>query len=460
MHKLIIGAALTPIFLPILALGCAQADGDIAGAVADSGAPEDTTITPVDTSIPDAPTADGDALGTDAKGDAATDSATPDADAIAVDGDVGDGISDAGDALADAHDGDAADAADVTPFDAPSTASVLLLGCNGTPGTLMQARYTVATGWSSIVSAGSGCTGAPTIARLSDGAVAIARGSDSGIYTSRFGVTTWGAFSRLFGTATIVDRPYLTPTGFGAIVSLLDSANIHSSATYDGTIWEAALEKLPGGAAGAFGPTTMSIGSAASSQVAVYRGSDTFLYTAARSGTWGASVKLGAPYTNNITLSPVVVATGIASPDLEVFYVGGAPGDNVIRTSSRAAAVWSGPGPAAPAPSDASTIKQIAAIKTDGGAIVLVFVGTDNRAYGMIQATPGGAFTAAVAIDTSTDVNAVALTQGIGGDDAFVVMGTTSTGVVRYSKLRGTTWSSALLVSGGSIEWPALGTTP
>jgi hypothetical protein len=296
---------------------------------------------------------------------------------------------------------------------------------------------------------------------VSDGANASARGTDNGIYTSRYGVTSWGAFTRLYGTTTVVDRPYLTSTGFGAIVAVLDSANIHSSATYDGSIWEAALEKLPGGTSGAFGPTTMTIGAASSSQVAVYRGSDTNLYTAVRSGTWGTSTQLGATvFTNNTTLSPVVVGTGTTSPDLEVFYVGGAAGDNKIRTSSRTGTTWSASSVVAPGTSDASTIKQITAIKTTAGAIVLVFVGTDNRAYGMIQSTPGAAFSVATAIDTSADVNAIALTPGIGGDDAMVVMGTSATGVVRYSKLKGTTWSGALLVAGGSMEWPAITNTP
>ena len=448
MHKLSIGTLMAPALL----VACAQGDKSVSvGPGADSALPEDTAVTPVDTSIADAPV-DADAPAPDAKdtgGKDTADAAASDADALA---DVGDAVTDG-----DARDGDAAD---VTPFDAPTTASVLLLGCNGAPGSLMQARFTVATGWSSIGSIGSACTGTPAIARLADGAIAIARGLDNGIYTSRFGVTSWGAFTRIYPTTTIVDRPFLTITSFGAIVSLLDSSNVHSSATYDGTIWEGALERLPGGTVGAFGPTTMSIGAAGSSQVAVYVGSDKSLYTAPRSTTWGASVKVGAPYTNNVTLSPVVVSTGVTSPDLEVFYVGGDPGDNKIRMSSRATAAWSGASLVAPGTSDASTTKQIAAIKTDAGPIVLVFVGTDNRAYSMIQSTVGGAFSAAVAIDPSADVNAIALTQGIGGDDAFVVMGTSATGVVRYSKLKGTTWSGALLVSGGSIELPVLGTTP
>jgi hypothetical protein len=447
MHKLSICALVAPALL----LACAQADTSVGGGPGADTAPLDDSTVPVDTSIADAPVADGDARPVDAADGSTTDSKS---------GDVADVLVDARDAVTDG-DAIASDTADGTAVDAPSTAAIVLLGCNGTPGTLVQARYATATGWTTIGSAGGSCTGAPAVARLSDGAIAIARGSDNGIYTSRYGATSWGAFTRLYGATTIVDRPFLTSTGFGAILSVLDSANIHSSATYDGSIWEAALEKLPGGTAGAFGPTTMSIGAAASSQVAIYRGSDTFLYNAVRSGTWGASTQLGTTvFTNNTTLSPVVVATGTTAPDLEVFYVGGAAGDNKIRMSSRSATVWSGSSLVAPGTSDASTIKQLAAIKTSGGAIVLVFVGTDNRAYAMIQSTPGTAFTTAAPIDPSADVNAVALTPGIGGDDAMVIMGTTATGVVRWSKLKGTTWSSALLVSGGSMEWPAVTTTP
>lgn len=442
--------------LVLVTTACAQGEEAPAIVPATDTNVDDTRIAPVDTAIDD--TAGSDGVADTGLPDAADGTVADTRDA----GDVGDASTDAGDAKdagdsgdAGADAGDAKDAADVS-VDAGPTGAIVLLGCNS--GSLVQARYTASTGWSSLGSASGTCAGAPAAAALSDGAIAVARGTDNGIYTSRYGVTSWGAFTKIYSSASLDDTPLLSSAPFGAIVGVLDGTSfVHKTATYDGSIWETALETLPGGTVGAVGPLSMSIAALTSTQVGFYRGNDKFLYTAVRSGsTWGASTKLTVS-TDNFTIHPLVVATGVTSPDVEAFYVGT---DTKLYVMNRTSGTFGAATTVAPSGSDASTSKGFAVTKTSSGSIVVAFVGTDGKAYALVQSTAGGAFSAPVAVDASGDVTWVAVTPGLGSDLAMLVTGTTATGAVRWSRLTGTTWSSVLNVGGGSAEVFSLATTP
>jgi hypothetical protein len=340
-----------------------------------------------------------------------------------------------------------ADALDVDGADASSGTTLLLLGCGG--GMLTAASYSSSTGWSTLTVLGTSCDGAPAMAPVAGGAVAMARQADDTLATAIYGASGWAHFAPILLGRTAAQPPALTvtPTGvYAAVVFSVPNSNAGSleGITFGGGTWANTTEPI---ASPVLAPP--SLASNGPTVFATFRAGSPTISIAARAPTWSAPVSIAS--TDDLLASPVVT-TGVATPDLEVVY---RDGHGPLWWTGRSAGTWLSPSEVGDSLQPASTTGPFAVTRTMSGAMLLAYVAPDGSVYARRQVMAGMPFSAAVTVDGSGDVTSVALADGIDGYDAELVT-TSGAGTVRHFRLNGATWSAPTVVPGATLSTSSL----
>jgi hypothetical protein len=221
------------------------------------------------------------------------------------------------------------------------------------------------------------------------------------------------------------------------------------SELFDGTSWTAAVEPLlqwTTNSVASYVPSVASGFVPGEGVVAVY-GNPTLggpIGASLHTSSWST---VAAP-SGATSARPSLVATGVASPDLEAFWcdAGG------LSYSARASGLWSSPQVLGGRCNSVQT--DFAAARTASGAIAVVCVGCVGGAQDVsafIQSSPGGAWGAPTTLYARPDggttyVSAVAVSSGVFSADAEIVFSLNSTTTLHSRRIQGA-WTTPAVTS-------------
>jgi hypothetical protein len=188
--------------------------------------------------------------------------------------------------------------------------------------------------------------------------------------------------------------------------------------------------------------------------VIVQGGSDSYLYDQTWNVSWQAAHKQGSAGVQN-TVSPAIVALSGGASDLLAAYLRNA--DYKVMAVARTAGTWT------PSPMqidvNAFTNDPVALAPLPGGKALLVFRGTDQKAY--FSTWDGtSTWTAPAPVTTAVVLSTPSIAPGVCGADA-VVAWAESGGGVRWSTFTAGTFSSPQSLPGtNGAKFVAVATLP
>ncbi len=335
--------------------------------------------------------------------------------------------------------------------DAPST------GCTTGTIVVLAGGETALTGaakiaggaWSGGPIAGGAAKNHPSIVAFGSGFLALTRGPGDALQSTSFNAT-WGAVSAV-ASATTIAAPALTVSGTKAQAVYLapGAPSLFFRVENAGSSWGGSPDPVgPPAGAQSFGLAAGTVAAAGTELVFAQAGTDEGLYTQKYTGTWSAGAPIAGAGTPT-TAPPILVAVD-GKFDLVLLYA-----DNTVNhviffaTRDAATKIWSS---AAVTHPTAQTGEQPAIARISASTLVALFRGNNQRPYTMTGTIGANAVTwsapVALLADTSTVDGPPAVAKGVCGDDAVAVFA--SSGQVKATRLRGTSWSVPEPVTGAS----------
>ena len=356
----------------------------------------------------------------------------------------GTGDPDGGSPVDGGGDGDAA---------APcASGTVAVLAGNDT--TLSGAVQDRGGAWTGAAIAGSSALSRPALVAFGQGFLGVTRGT-GGLQSVTY-ETSWSAASTI-GRSGVKGSPALAVAGTSAHVVYAAGPGGNRDffhGVHDGNAWNAADETVGISPNQSFGTIGAGLAGAGNTAVFVENGSDEKLYTRTWDGAWPAGTATeiaGAATVGTAFPTPPVVVATEGKNDLVAFYVQ----KEFIRlsyaTRDAATKAWTDHGVIHML---ATTTEPFSAARIGQSTYLVTFRGQDGNGYyaqGTVDAA--GAFTWAAAQSIGGGANVIvdsapAVARGVCGDDAIVVFPTS--GSVKATRLRGTTWTAPAFVTGAS----------
>ena len=304
--------------------------------------------------------------------------------------------------------------------------------------------------WKGAAIAGSAAKNHPSIVPFGNGFLGLTRGTADALQSITF-ETSWSA-ALAVGTATTIGGPALAVVGTKAHVVYLAAGapNVFFRAENGGTSWGVTADPVTAAAVQSFGPSAGTVAAAGAELVFAQNGDDDGLYTQTYDGAWSVAVPIVGAGTLK-TAPPSLVAID-GKFDLVLLYVDKAASRIGFATRAAGTKAWSN-GVVAQAMALTSAQPQVARISPT--TLVVTYLGTDGgggRPYWMTGTIGASAITwsvpTALLADTSTVDGPPAVAKGVCGDDAIAVFA--ASGLVKATRLRGSTWSVPEAVGGAS----------
>lgn len=305
--------------------------------------------------------------------------------------------------------------------------------------------------WAGGAIGGGAAKSIPALVAFGAGFVGATRGPSDALQA--IPATTTFAAPVAIGAATTNASPALAVVGTSAHVVYSSAAAASVSKFFHGTNagsgWDAATDPVqPPAGTQSFGPSAAAIAAAGTDLVFAQDGDDNGLYVQSLAGaTWGAAA--GVVGAGTYKPAPPALVSVSGTYDVVVAYV-----DKDTRRISAAGRNAGTKAWAAPAPIDslATTDEGVSIARVGTAKLVIVYRGQNGKAYASIGTigAAGLSWTAGAPLGPSAvDVDsAPSVATGVCGDDAIAVYA--SAGLVRATRLHGTTWSSPEPVTGAS----------
>ena len=300
--------------------------------------------------------------------------------------------------------------------------------------------------WVTSPIAGGAAKSKPALVAFGAGFLGVTHGAGDALQTTSYASGAWTG-ATAFGNAGVKGAPSLAVAGTKAHV--VYSAGPGSNRDYahgihDGTSWNAATAKV-GSPDFSFGTVSAGLAAVGDEVVFAENGTNHGLYVRSFEASWSASEAISGAGTvgTDFAGTPELVAVEGAF-DLLLAYTDNDPSKAIaFATRDNAApASWKNGGNVA----GATTTEKFALSRVGQFTVLLTFRGEDGNGY-YTQGTIGSNNVswsapkpigggAAFAVDSTP-----AVAKGVCGDDAVVAYA--SGGVVRVTRLRGTTWTSS-----------------
>jgi hypothetical protein len=338
----------------------------------------------------------------------------------------------------------------------PCTSSMALLAANAT--SLAEAIYGGGQ-WSAASVVSGGASAAPALIGLGSGYLAAFVGTGTVKWTAYTG--SWAAPASI-GAALGQGVPALAAIGTTGHVVYWGSDSKFYHGTYSGSAWDAASDPVGGsGASQGFGPSAPAAAASGTTLVETQSGSNGVVYDDAWTGTWAASTALTGSSVVT-TLSPAMATMNGGTADLMQVYVQSSDaGSYYLEYSTRTSGAWSAPANVYAQGSNvayAGTTPALAGLP-NGGAILAWMGGTPAYPY-VSTYTPGGGWSAPVAVSSDTLVSPPAVATGVCGATAVMAYVKTG-GAIEVVTTSGGVWETPQAIAGaGGMQWVAVATVP
>lgn len=309
--------------------------------------------------------------------------------------------------------------------------------------------------WSGAAIAGGVAFSKPALVAFGQGFLGVTHGTGGALQSTAF-TNAWSA-ATAFGNGGVKGPPALAVAGASAhvVYSAGPSSNrdfFHG--IHDGNAWNAATATVGISPDQSFGTVGAGLAGVGNTVVFVENGSNHKLYTRTYDGGWpaGAATEIAGASTVGTDLpTPPVVVGAEGKNDLVAVYVQYDTRRLSYATRDATSKTWSNGGVIH---NDATTAEPFSVARIGQSTFLVTFKGQDGNGYYLQGTVNGaGAFTwnaaqpigggATVAVDS-----APAVAKGVCGDDAIAVFA--SSGAVKATRLRGTTWTSPEFVTGAS----------
>lgn len=407
----------------------------------------------------------------DASSDLAMDEPPDGSPEASMDGSV-DGSPDAGHPSDAGHDTKTPDAPGDAPLDSskPSDGSsckgtIAIAGGTGSVG--FGATSVNGGAWKLTSLSSTSASANPTLVPFGGGFMAVFTAAGTNyLQYSAYTASGWSTASNASGATCIGPAAALGAAGLAGIGTTLHSVYLGTDndffhGTYTTALgWDCESDPLtPSGGSQSFGPSAPALASFGSSIIAVFDGSDGGLYTQTwTAGAWAAAAAIvGAGVgTSGPFVPPSIVALTGGSSDLMVVYQDNAT--TAIYWATETSGVWSTPQVTI---ATAYTAVPLSLAPLAGGGAVVTFEGTDSNPYAMTFDPTGSTWSSPVAL-TSGSIGLGApptVATGICGADAIAAY--VQPAGVELVSLSSGTWSSPTLVSAtASMTYATLATSP
>ncbi len=361
----------------------------------------------------------------------------------------GDGGSPQDDGASPPPDAAGADASPPPPndsgTDAASDADTDAGGCadktavlSASTTTLYQAVRTGAGAWATASVAGA-YNGGTTLVPFGGGFHGVVIGASNAIQWTAWSGASWSAPTSIGGAITTAQPALTTLAGTEVHLVYRDGADKYFHGTYKAGAWDAATDPVGGSSAQSFGPTGVGMAAVGGALLFAHRGgNNTNLYAEGLAA--GTGLQIGTAQTESLV--PALVATSGAS-DAMVVYIH--LNDFKVSWATRTGTVWT----------DHAKIDDtlftgtgipVAAAALPGGKAVIVFQGSNGKAYA-VRFDGTNWVLPATNLDPGILAGLPAVAPGACGDDAIVALPMAG-GAVKTARLTGGTWSAAVDVTG------------
>lgn len=342
---------------------------------------------------------------------------------------------------------------------APCTSGTIAV-LAGNDGALTGAVQEKNGAWATAAIAGGAAKSKPALVAFGGGFLGVTHGTGDALQSTTY-AGSWSAAAS-FGNAGVKGAPSLAVAGTKAHVVYAAGAGANrdfAHGIHDGTSWNAATAQV--GPPLSFGTVSAGLAAVGSEVVFAENGSDQGLYVRSFETSWSSSAAVNGAGTVGSTFAgtPELI-TVEGTFDLVLAYTDNNPSKGIAFATrdDSAPKSWKNGGNIA----NASTTEKLASASVGPFTVLLTFRGEDGKGYytqgtmglnndvrwSTVQPIGGGA---AFAVDSTP-----AVAKGVCGDDAVVAYA--SGGVVRVTRLRGTTWTPAETVGGATGSRVAIAT--
>lgn len=350
-------------------------------------------------------------------------------------------------------------AGDASP---PCTAQIAVVAGDDTK---LSASIHTSGAWTTQALAGASAASGPAVVPLGAGFVAAFRAAGDALSTASSTGTSWSAPTRV-GVASARSTPALAITGTTAHLAFQDTSYLYMYSAWNGATWDAPSAV---GAPQSFGFEAPALVGVGASVVAGFGGSSQGpLYLQERAGgAWGSAASVtgsavcgtdGGGGVSRCGGAPALLATGGATADLLAVHI---DRDTRLLTSTTRAVTTKALTVHGPVGAGVTSDEEVFLAKAGPTRAVLTFRGQDGKGYAALADLSGAApaWSAPVALSSSTLASVPRVAPGVCGDDAiatFVLAG----GGVKILRLRGATWGSEEAVGSAPARFAAIATRP